>query len=252
MTKHVLTRPALKTAEVVLDGPREELRLAIAEVEAAEAASAQSQAEVDRASDHLRAMKLAHGRATAALEEATSPPKTLDQKLKEACSVDEQLEIADAHNASLCREPLTADDLKRLREGVAAAADALTIATRGLEVAEARASPTLSALNRAKLRRQRAIYEVARPEVARLMDRCEALRVEMIACRAALGFVASSLVNPRENDRRQAYFYLGSGVLDEEMGLVTSADMSLRNETLKSWSKFSQEITVSADTPFPA
>ena len=58
-----MTRPVLKVvADPTLDGPREELRLAILDVEQAEAASAKSQAAVDLASDHLRAMKLAHGR----------------------------------------------------------------------------------------------------------------------------------------------------------------------------------------------
>jgi chromosome segregation ATPase len=245
-------RTSVKIVESKLDPAREALADAISEIESAQRAADVASEAVELAQSRLRTAKSEHGVAVAALEEATSPPRTLEEKLKDAYSVDEKLEIVDEHNASLLREPLAAEDLRRLRAAADAAADALTIARSGLEVAEARARPTVSALNRAIDRRQRAVYEVTRPEVGRLMDRCEALRVEMIACRAALGFVASSLVNPLENDRRQAYFYLGRGVLDEEMGLVTSADMSLRNETLKSWSKFSQEITVSADTPFPS
>jgi hypothetical protein len=173
MTKHL--------TKLVLDGPREELRLAILEVTKAEENAKKSQAEVDRASDHLRAMKLVHARATSALEEATSPPRTLDQKLKEASSVDEKLEIVDAHNASLRMEPLTAEDLKRMRQGVDAAADALTIARNGLEVAEAKAHPAASVLSRARDRRTRAIHALVGPHIAMLMLDVQRKTEELIA-----------------------------------------------------------------------
>ena len=239
MTKHI-------------DPARTELAAAIAEVTKADESAKKSQAEVDRAADHLRAMQLAHGRVTAALEEATAPPKTLEEKLKGAYSVDEQLDIVDEHNASLIREPLTAEDLKRLRQAAADAADALTIARRGLEVAEARASPMLSALNRAKNRRQRAVYEVSRPEVGRLMREAQALVEQLGAKRAELSYVANSLVNPLEGDRREASFFLNQHLLwPEEGGLKSGNDLTRRDGALAAWTQFADAITRDATVPFP-
>jgi hypothetical protein len=251
LTKHVLTRPALKTAEVALDGPRAELAVAIREIESAQRAADDASDAVELAQSRLRTAKSGHAVAVAALEEATSPPKTLDQKLKEACSVDEQWEIVDAHNASLRREALTAEDLKRLRQGVDAAADELAIATRGLEVAEARARPTLSALNRAKDRRQKAIHEVVRPEVGRLMGEVQDLVERLGAKRAELSFVANSLINPQEDDRRQATYLLSREFFPEEGGLRSPNDLTRRNAALAALAEFAEAITKDAATPIP-
>ena len=235
MTKHVLTRPTLKTAEVALDGPRAELADAISEIESAQRAADVASEAVELAQSRLRAAKSGHAVAVAALEDATAPPKTLDQKLKGAYSVDEQLDIVDEHNASLHREPLRADDLKRLRQAIADAADELAIATRGLELAEARARPTLSALNRAKDRRQRAVYEVARPEVGRLMREAQD-RVERLgAARTALKFVSWNLIDwtAHSDDRRRVESFFNREMFPEEGGLQTTNDLTRRTAVLE-------------------
>ena len=96
-----MTRPVLKVvAEPTLDGPREELRLAILDVEQAEAASAKSQAAVDLASDHPRAMKLAHGRV-GALDEARAGQRPLAERLAAAGDDDERFQIVDEHNGAV-------------------------------------------------------------------------------------------------------------------------------------------------------
>jgi hypothetical protein len=245
MTKHV--------AKIVLDGARTELADAISEIESAERAADVASEAVELAQSSLRTAKSGHAVAVAALEEATSPPRTLDQKLKEACSVDEQLEIADAHDASLCREPLTAEDLKRLRQGVDAAADALTIARSGLEVAEARARPTVSALNRAKDRRQQAVYALVKPEVSRLVHEVQAATETLVAKRAALNFVSSALLDPYGDEQRQASFCLiRLAPFPEEQGLKTDSDLSKRDASIAAWQEFAAKIAEDAATPFPA
>jgi hypothetical protein len=252
LTKHVLTRPTLKTAEVALDGPRAELADAISEIESAQRAADVASEAVELAQSRLRAAKSGHAVAVAALEDATAPPKTLDQKLKGAYSVDEQLDIVDEHNASLIREPLRADDLKRLRQAIDAAADELVIATRWLEVAEARARPTLSALNRAKDRRQRAVYDVARPEVGRLMREAQDLVERLGAKRAELSYVANGLVEPLGGDRRQAFYFLGRQFYPEESSMRSENDLTRRDFAVAAWMQFAESIAKDAATPFPA
>jgi hypothetical protein len=98
-------RAPLKIVEPTLDGPREQLRLAILEVEAAEAASAKSQGAADSAADHLRAMKLAHSKAEDSLSEVTRPPRSLQDKLREAFDFDDQMRIAEEHYNAPPRAP---------------------------------------------------------------------------------------------------------------------------------------------------
>ena len=160
--KETKLRTSIKIVESKLDGPREELRRAIAEVAEAETASAQSQAEVDRAADHLRAMQLAHVRASSSLEDARTGQIPLADKLAAAHSDGERWQIVEEHEAVAGRPPLTADDLRKLRQAVEAAEDEVTAARSALDFAGEQARPHTSALNRAKLRREQAIYEVAR------------------------------------------------------------------------------------------
>ena len=253
MTKHVLTRPALKTAEVALDRPREVLADAISENESAQRAADVASEAVELAQSRLRGAKSGHAVAVAALEDATAPPKTLDQKLKGAYSVDEQLDIVDEHNASLHREPLRADDLKRLRQAIADAADELAIATRGLEVAEAQAWPALSALNRAKDRRQAAIYQMVKPELSRLMREAQDLVERLGAARASLHYVAGNLLDPfaHGDDRRRAKSFLNRPAYPEELGLRSENDQTRRNGALAAWMQFAEAITKDATVPFP-
>ena len=53
-------------------------------------------------------------------------------------------------------------------------------------------------------------------------------------------------------ERRSASLYLGKSVFDEEVGLKTDADLSMRKETLKSWSRFATDILTNAGAPFPS
>ena len=166
MTKHIL-RPALKTSEVAPE--REELRLAILEVEAADAASVKSQASVSSAEDRLRATTTARARSTSALEEARAPRRPLTEKLAAARGEEEKWAVIEEHEAEAGRPAVTPDDLKRLRAVVEAADDEVVSAQSALDLAHDQARPTTSALNRAKDHRQAAIYQVVKPEVSRLM-----------------------------------------------------------------------------------
>jgi hypothetical protein len=164
--------PALKIVKPTLDGPREELRLAILEVEAEEVDASKAQAEADQASARLRTAKLAHGVAVDALDAARSARVPLADRLAAACTDNERWEIVEEHEAAKRRPAITVDDLKRMRQEIEAAYDAVTVARNALELAEDRARPALSALRRAKDRRERAVGEVVRPEIGRLMREC--------------------------------------------------------------------------------
>jgi hypothetical protein len=202
-------RAPLKIVEPTLDGPREQLRLAILEVEAAEAASAKSQGAADSAADHLRAMKLAHSKAEDSLSEVTRPPRSLQDKLREAFDVDDQMRIADEHYNAPPRAPVTASDLAKLRAAVQSADDEVVAAQSALDLAQGRAGPAASALRRAQGRRREAVYEVTRPAIGRLMVEAQALTELLIAKRAELNFVANGpLTDSYSNDRRQASMFL--------------------------------------------
>jgi hypothetical protein len=242
-----------KHMKIVTDGPREQLRLAILDVEHATASAAKAEAAVVKALSALRTAKTAHAVAEAKLEEATSPPRTLDQKLKEAESVDEMLEIADAHNDSLRREPLTAEDLKRLRSAVEEATDALTVARQALEASEYDARPTVSALNRARDRRTLAVQALVAPHIARLVGDVDLRVQELVAARAALAFVSSNLIDWSSEERRRASFALNdTPAYPEEGGFKIDRDTSKRQAAIEAWQNFAEAITADAAAPFPA
>jgi chromosome segregation ATPase len=244
-------RTPFKIVEPTLDGPREELRLSIIEVEAAEAASAKSRASVSSAEDHLRAMQMAHARATSALEHARAGRRPLADRLEEAASDDERWAISDEYNAADGRPAITAEDLRKMRQEVESADDEVVAARSALDLAHDRARPTTSALNRARNRRQRAVWEVTRPEVGRLMRECQDLVEELSAKRAALNYVANSLVDPFEGDRRAAFHYFGRQLFPEEAGLRSEFDLTRRNAALAAWTQFAENITKDATAPFP-
>jgi chromosome segregation ATPase len=243
-----MTKSNLKIA---IDPVRAELRDSIAEVDATQKAADAAQQSVELASAKLRAAQTAHGRAETALEEATSPPMTLDQKLKFAESVDEMLEIADAHPATLRREPLTAARLKQLRQAIEEASDALIIAKQTHEAAEHDARPTAAALRRAVERRTKAVHELARPEVGRLMHEVQAIIEQLLAKRAALSFVSSTLTDPYSSERRRAHNFLNLMSFPEEGGLRTATDLTLRDSAVAAWQNFAAQITQNANTPLP-
>jgi chromosome segregation ATPase len=243
---------ALKVVESPLEGAREELRVAILEVEQTEAAAAKSQAAVDRASDHLREKESAHVRATSALEEARAPRKSLAEKLANARGEEEHWAVVEEHRAEAGRPAVTAEDLKRLRAAVEAADDDVVAARSALDLAHDQARPTTSALNRAKDRRQRAVYEVARPQVGRLMREAQDLVERLGAKRAELSYVSNSLVNPMEGDRREAFFFLNRPAYPEESGLKSKNDPARRDAALASWAQFAERITQDASAQFPS
>ena len=249
-------RAPLKIVEPTLDGPREELRLAILEVEAAEAASAKSQALVSSAEAHLRAMQTTHARASVALSEATAPPRSLADRLRDAHTVDEKFDIQDAYNAEMAGggpPAVTVDDIRRLRQEVEAADDEVVAARSALDLAHNRASPTTSALNRAKDRRQKAVYALAQPEVARLIGECQDLVERLGAARASLRYVAGNLLDhySQGDDRRRAESFLCRPAYPEESGLLSENDQTRRNAALAAWTKFAEDIVTDASAPFP-
>jgi hypothetical protein len=248
-----VSRAVLKAVESPLDGPREELRLAIIEVEQAETAAKKAQAAVDLASAHDRAMESAHFTATSALETARAPRRTLAEKLAGVRGEEEQWDIIEEHKAEAGRPAITLDDLKRLRAAVDAAEDDVVVARNAVEVAEARATPTASALNRAKDRRTRAVQEVVRPEIGRLMREAQLATEQLIAARAALNYVANGpLTDWYSNDRRQASIFLTRFSFPSEQGLRTEDDLTKRNAAIAQWQAFAQRIETDASAEFPS
>ena len=228
-----MSRAVLKVVESPLDGAREDLRLAIMEVEQAEVVAAKGQAEVDKASAHLRAMKLAHGRAEDSLSEVTRPPRTLQDKLREAFDVDDQMRIAEEHYNAPPLAPVTASDLAKLRAAVQSTGDEVIAAQSALEMAQHRAGPAASVLNRAKDRRQRAVSEVVRPQVTRLVAECQGIIELLLAKRAELNLVSSSLVDSYADERRRAFNFLNCMLaFPRRGGLRTEDDLTKRNAAL--------------------
>jgi hypothetical protein len=246
-------KPNLKeiTEHTPLTPTRNDLASAILEVEAAEAASAKSQAEVDKAADHLRAMKSAHSQAEDALSEVTSPPRLLQDKLGEAFDVDDQMRIAEGHYNAPPRAPVTASDLAKLRAAVVSTDDEVVAAQSALDLAHDRAGPAASASRRAQGRRREAVCEVTRPEIGRLMLEAQALTELLIAKRAEIKFVSSSLLDPYGNDQRQATIFLTRFSFPSEQGLLTEDDLTKRNAAVSAWTQFADAIATDASAPFP-
>jgi hypothetical protein len=63
-----------------------------------------------------------------------------------------------------------------------------------LDIVRDQARPATSALNRAKDRRQHAVYAVSQPEIPRMINEAQNLVERLGAARAARGFVAHNLV----------------------------------------------------------
>ena len=245
-------KPNLKIVTPELTPAREQLRLVILEVEAAEAASAKSQAAVDKAADHLRAMRLAHSKAEDSLSEVTSPPRSLQDKLREAFDVDDQMRIAEEHYNAPPRVPVTAGDLAKLRAAVQSTGDDVVAAQSALDLEQHRAGPAASAFRRAQGRRQEAVCGVTRPEIGRLMHEAQALTELLIAKRAELNFVANgSLTDSYSNDRRQASMFLTRFSFPSEQGLRTEDDLTKRNVAIAQWQAFAQRIETDASAEFP-
>jgi hypothetical protein len=245
-------KPNLKIVTPELTPAREELRLAIIAVEQAEAAAAKSQAAVDLAADHLRAMKLAHSNAEDLLSEVTRPPRSLQDKLREAFDVDDQMRIAEQHYNAPPRAPVTASDLAKLRAAVQSTGDEVVAAQSVLDLAQNRAGPAASAFRRAQERRREAVCEVTRPEVGRLMLEAQALTELLIAKRAELNFVANGpLTDSYSNDRRQASMFLTRFNFPSEQGLRTEDDLTKRNTAIARWEAFAQRIETDASAEFP-
>ena len=246
-----MSRAVLKAVESPHDGAREDLQLAIIAVEQAEVVAAKGHAEVDKASAHLRAMKLAHGRAEDSLSEVTRPPRTLQDKLREAFDVDDQMRIAEEHYNAPPLAPVTANDLAKLRAAVQSAGDEVIAAQSALEMAQHRAGPAASVLNRAKDRRTRAVQEVVRPEVGRLMRAAQIAAEQLIAVRAELNFVSLSLINSYADERRQATLFLGRFSFPSEQGFRTEDDLTKCNAAIAQWQAFAQRIETDASAEFP-
>jgi hypothetical protein len=249
-----MTRPSLKVvADPTLDGPREELRLAILDVEQAEASTAKSRAASDRAADHLRAMELTHVRAEVALEEARAGQRPLAEQLAAACDDDDRFRIVAEHNASTGRPAITADDLRKLRQEVESAADEVVAARSAFDLAQDQARPTTSALSRARARRQRAIYEVSRPEIDRLLREAQDLTERLAATRGALKYVAWNLLDPYSHgdDQLRVESFLSRPPHPEESGLRSENDPTRRNAALAGWAQFAEAINKDANAPFP-
>jgi hypothetical protein len=244
-------KPNLKIVTPELAPAREDLRLAILEVEAAEAAAAKGQADVDRASAHLREKERAHFTATSALEEAGAPRKTLAEKLAAAHGEEEKWAAIEEHKAEAGRPPITVDDLRKLRAAVQSAGDEVVAARAALEVAQHRAGPVASVLRRAQERRQGAVSEVARPQVTRLVAECQGIIELLLAKRAELNFASSSLVDSYADERRRAFNFLNCMTFPEEGGLRTDTDLSRRNAALAAWTQFADRITQDASAEFP-
>ena len=245
-----MSRAVLKAVEFPLDGAREDLRLAIIAVEQAEVVAAKGQAEVDKASAHLGAMKLAHGRAEDSLSEVTRPPRTLQDKLREAFDVDDQMRIAEEHYNAPPLAPVTASDLAKLRAAVQSTGDEVIAAQSALEMAQHRAGPAASVLNRAKDRRQRAVSEVVRPQVTRLVAECQGIIELLLAKRAELNLV-SSLIDSYADERRRAFNFLNCMSFPEEGGLKTDTDLTKRTAAIEAWTQFADRITQDASAEIP-
>jgi|ERR1700722_5322404 hypothetical protein len=122
----------------------------------------------------LREKERAHFTATSTLEEAKAPRKTLDEMLAAARGEEEKWAAIEEHMAEAGRPPITVEELRKLRQAVATADDEVVAARSALDLARDQAGRPIAALSRAKDRRTRAVQEVVRPEVGRLMREVQA------------------------------------------------------------------------------
>ena len=248
-----MSRAVLKAVKSPHDGAREDLQLAIIAVEQAEVVAAKGHAEVDKASAHLRAMKLAHGRAEDSLSEVTRPPRTLQDKLREAFDVDDQMRIAEEHYNAPPLAPVTASDLAKLRAAVQSAGDEVIAAQSALEMAQHRAGPAASVLNRARMRRHPRCLR-SREAPGRALDaRCPDLRRAADCCpRASL---TSSVSSHRRFVRGRTaagdHCSLGALAFPSEQGFRTEDDLTKCNAAIAQWQAFAQRIETDASAEFP-
>jgi len=244
-------KPNLK---VVADPARAELADAIADFAQAQRTAGTTSEAADLARGRLRTAEHAHSVAKGALDEALVPPRRpLSEKLVGVVGgSDSYFKIMREHADEPERASITIEDLKRMRQGVADTEDALVIARNLVETAEAKARPARSALNRAKDRRTRAVQEVVRPEIGRLMREAQLATEQLIAIRAALNYVADGkLTNEYGNDRRQAYMFLTRLSFPSEQGLRTEDDLTKRDAAIAAWAQFAERITRESDVAFP-
>ena len=234
--------------KVVADPLRGELRDAIAEVVAAESAAAKASEGVELASERVRAARLAHSKAENTLSEAIGPPLTLQDKLREALDVDDQIAIAEEHYKAPPRAPVTASDLARLRAAILSAGGDVIVAESALEAARAHAAPMISAVNRAKDRRQKAICAVVQSEVGRLLQTAEELTKALGEARSSLKCVAG-LVDPYSDARRVIDRHLNQGapeLFPREFGLRAAPSAAWA-----AWEAFAEAIKNDAEAAFP-
>ncbi len=248
-------KPNLKVADnTPLTPARQELGDAIGEVAAAQRTSDAANEAVELARGRLRTAEQAHSVAKGALDEALAPPRRpLSEKLAGVVGgSNSYFKIMREHADEPERKPVTIEDLKRMRQGVEATEDALVVARNLVERAEAQARPAASALNRAKDRRTRAIQEVVRPEVGRLMRDAQIVTEQLIAVRAALNFVANGpLTDSYSNDRRQASMFLTRFSFPSEQGLRTEDDLTKRDAAIARWQALAQRIETDASAELP-
>jgi hypothetical protein len=247
MTKHV------KIAEPILNGSRDELRDAIAEVIAAESAAAKADEAAELAHDRLREKERTRAVAALSLEEARAPRLSLADRLADCRGEEEKWWAVEQHRAAQDRPAVTLDDLNRLQSATEAADDDVVVARSAAEAAEAAARPTVSALARAKDRRTRAVHALVGPHVDRLIADVDLRTQELVAARAALAFVSSRLIDGLSEERRRASFALSDGLsFPEEAGLKVDRDTSKRRAAIEAWMQFAERIAMDASEPFPS
>jgi hypothetical protein len=239
----------LKIVEPSSHGPREELRLAIAAVEQAEAVDAKSRSAMAKALDHLRATEAAHAHAKATLEDARSVQRPLADRLAEAGSDDERFALVEEHNASIGRPAVTAEDLRKARILLLDAEDGVTAARSTLEQLRGPAVQATAMANRSRDRRKRAIYAVLGPEVPRLLQAAEQLAKELGEARLSLRYISGNLVDSYGDERREIDRFLNRDIgqlFPEENGFKAEPSKSLA-----AWTAFSETIARDPDAPFP-
>ena len=85
-----------------------------------------------------------------------------------------------------------------------------------------------------------------------MIGECQDILEQLGAKRAELSYVANSLVNPLEGDRRQAFYFLGRQFFPEESGLRSENDLTRRNAAVTAWQEFAAKIAEDAAAPFPS
>jgi chromosome segregation ATPase len=228
---------------------RQELRDAIADFEqAARTANAANEA-VELAAGRLRATERAHVSATSALEEARAPRRSFAE-LSAGLSESEMWELSDTLKAAYARPPVSVDELRKLRAEAETAEDELIAARMVLDSSRDAAAPTASALARATDRRKRAVFNLVRPEIPRLMGECQDLIEGLSAARAALR-AAAKLLDPYDDTQREVVSFFSRPLLPEEMQISSDNNLDRRNSALAAWAHFGERITQDAGAEFP-